>query len=141
MLMKQIGVVGAGQMGSGIAQVAAQAGFTVWLYDVAAEACQKGIKTIEKSLQKFVEKGKLSGDQLKTILARIQTTTHLNELKDCDLVIEAAPETIELKQNIFSMLSGIVKKEAILATNTSSIAIAKIAAETKQPENVIGLHL
>ncbi len=138
--MKQIGVVGAGQMGSGIAQVAAMAGFDVSLYDVEEIFVQKGLDRIRQSVAKFVEKGKLTAAQQEEILKRLQLATHIADLKNCEMVIEAAPENLALKQKIFQELDQAVQKSAVLASNTSSISIAKIAAATKRPDKILGLH-
>ena len=138
--MKSIGIIGSGQMGAGIAQVAAQAEFSVFLYDVADAALQKGLRTIETSLAKLAQKGKITEEQKKQTLSRLQATSKMDDFKKCDLVIEAVPEKLSLKQEIFQKLDSIVKKEAILATNTSSISITQVAAATQRPDKVLGLH-
>jgi len=140
MEIKKIMVVGAGQMGSGIAQVAAQAGFETILHDINLDIVNKGLNTIKKSLAKFVEKGKLSSEQMDEILSRIKPSDSLNNAFNCDLVIEAVVEKMEVKAKIFSELDQIAPPHAILATNTSSLPITEIAATTKRPERVIGMH-
>lgn len=134
-----IGVTGAGQMGAGIAQVFAQAGCTVHLHDAIAAGVEKGMKVIHNSLAKLSEKGKLS-ESAETIFARLSPTTHVQALVSCDLVIEAVPEDLALKTRVFTALDGVVQKQAVLASNTSSIAIAKLAAATQRPSQVIGMH-
>jgi 3-hydroxybutyryl-CoA dehydrogenase len=140
MEIKLIGVVGAGQMGSGIAEVALTSGFNVLMRDVTPEAVEKGKKRISTDLDKRVQKGKMSSQDRDGILKRLSTTTGLEDFKGCDFVIEAAVEEISLKGEIFRMLDQIVRKEAILASNTSSISITRIASFTKKPDRVIGLH-
>ncbi|OGQ23006.1 MAG: 3-hydroxybutyryl-CoA dehydrogenase [Deltaproteobacteria bacterium RIFCSPLOWO2_02_FULL_44_10] len=138
--LKTIGVIGAGQMGSGIAQVFATAGFHVVLQDTNAKQCAEAKKGIEKSLTKFVEKGKLAADQKENILARLTTTTELQGMKQADVVIEAVTENLNLKLQIFSQLDHIAPLHAILASNTSSISITSLAAATHRPDKVIGMH-
>ena len=140
MEIKLIGVVGAGQMGSGIAEVALTAGFNVLMRDVTPEAIEKGKKRISTDLDKRVQKGKMSPQERDESLKRLSTTTGLEDFKGCDLVIEAAVEQISLKGEIFKTLDQIVRKEVILASNTSSISITRIASFTKRPDQVIGLH-
>lgn len=135
-----IGIVGAGQMGRGIAQVAAQTGFEVILFDAFKNSLDFGHGFIKTQLDKGVEKGKWSSDQAKAALAKIKTATDMSDLKNCDLVIEAATEKKELKFEIFKNLDAVVKKEAILASNTSSISITEIAAVTKRAPQVAGMH-
>ncbi len=135
-----VGVIGAGQMGAGIAQVFAVAGFKVIMQDVKQEFCDKGLNVIKGSLAKFLEKQKLTKDVHDAAIANIKTTVKLGDLAPCDIVIEAAPEILNLKSEIFRSLDGITKKETILATNTSSISIAKIGAATKRENKVIGMH-
>jgi 3-hydroxybutyryl-CoA dehydrogenase len=135
-----IGVVGAGQMGNGIAQVFAAKNFTVVMMDVAEVALEKGLKTIEKSCDRLVAKEKMTAEQKTKLLANIKTSTDMAALANCDVVIEAATENINLKMEIFRQLDQKVKKEALLCTNTSSISITKIAAQTKRPEKVTGMH-
>jgi len=138
--IKVIGVVGAGQMGSGIAEVALTAGFNVLMRDVTPEAIEKGKKRISTDLDKRVQKGKMSPQERDESLKRLSTTTGLEDFKECDFVVEAAVEQISLKGEIFKTLDQIVRKEVILASNTSSISITRIASFTKRPDQVIGLH-
>ncbi len=140
MEVRKIGVVGAGQMGSGIAQVAAQAGFSVVLRDVEERFLERGMNAIRRSLAKFVEKGKLSQEAHDATLARIQTTLSLEDFADCDLVVEAIVENEAAKIELFERLDAIVKPEGILASNTSSIPITKLASATSRPERFIGMH-
>ena len=138
--IKKIGVVGAGQMGNGITQVAAASGFQVVMFDIASASLDKGLGTIAGSCDRLIKKAAMTEDQKKDLLSKIKATTQLKDLADCDFVVEAATENIELKLNLFKQLDEIVKKEAILATNTSSISITKIASATKRPEKVAGMH-
>ncbi|QRN92877.1 3-hydroxybutyryl-CoA dehydrogenase [Archangium violaceum] len=140
MATEHIIVVGAGQMGSGIAQVALQAGLRVTLVDVSKEGLAKGAERIKAGLKKLVEKGKLDEARLKAADTNLATATSATEVKDVDLAIEAVTENEDLKRRIFVELDGVVKPGGILATNTSSIPITRIAAATKRPENVIGMH-
>jgi 3-hydroxybutyryl-CoA dehydrogenase len=140
MEVKSIMVVGAGFMGAGIAQVAAQAGYKVHLYDIAPAAVEKGIAGIKKILGKNVDKGKLAQADMDAALAHIISSTKLEDAQDCELVIEAVFENFELKKEIFQKLDEICKPEAVLATNTSSIPITKIAAAVKRPDKFIGMH-
>jgi len=140
MEIRLIGVVGAGQMGSGIAEVALTSGFDVLMRDVTPEAVERGKKRISTDLDKRVQKGKMSSEERDGTLKRLSTTTGLEEFKGCDFVIEAAVEQISLKGEIFRTLDQIVRKEVILASNTSSISITRIASFTKRPDRVIGLH-
>ena len=135
-----IGVIGAGTMGNGIAQTAANAGIDVIMCDVSAEFVERGVANISKSLDRFVKKETMTEDQKAEVLGRIRTTTELDELKDCSLVVEAATENFDIKKQIFEKLDSICGPDAILSSNTSSISITKIAAVTKRPENVIGMH-
>ena len=135
-----IGVIGAGTMGNGIAQTAANAGFDVVICDVNAEFVEKGIQNIGKSLDRFVKKETMTEEQKAEVLGRIKTTTNLEDLKDCSLVVEAATENFEIKKQIFEKLDTITSPDAILSSNTSSISITKIAAVTKRPDKVIGMH-
>ena len=139
--MKNIAVIGAGTMGNGIAHTFAQCNYNVQLIDVSEIALEKGITTIQKNLERMVVKGKITtADKTKT-LSNITTYTSLKEgVKYANLVIEAATENINLKLKIFKELDEVCLKESILATNTSSISITKIAAATKRPEKVIGMH-
>ncbi|NHM28603.1 MULTISPECIES: 3-hydroxybutyryl-CoA dehydrogenase [Desulfofundulus] len=138
--VQKVMVVGAGQMGSGIAQVAAVAGCQVILNDIKDEFVQRGLSNIEKNLSRDVSKGRLQEDQKAEILARITPSTSLADAKDVDLVIEAAIENMEVKSSIFKQLDEICPAHTILATNTSSLPITQIAAATKRPEKVIGMH-
>ncbi|MBI0387163.1 MULTISPECIES: 3-hydroxybutyryl-CoA dehydrogenase [Thermoactinomyces] len=141
MEIKRIAVIGAGQMGSGIAQVAAQSGFSVSLHDVAEEQVKKGLARIEGLLEKGVAKGKWTGEEKEAVLSRIQTTADLQEaVKDADLVIEAVVENMAVKTDLFRRLDQYSPKYAILASNTSSLPITEIAAATSRPESVIGMH-
>lgn len=135
-----IGVVGAGTMGNGIAQTAANAGCDVVMCDVSQDYVDRGVANIGKSLDRFVKKGTITEDQKNEILARVKTTTNLDDLKDCSLIVEAATESFDIKKQIFEKLDAIAVPEAILSSNTSSISITKIAAVTKRPEKVIGMH-
>jgi 3-hydroxybutyryl-CoA dehydrogenase len=137
---KQLAVIGAGLMGSGIAQVAAQAGWDVVLRDVSDEALARGRGGIEDSYAKFVAKGRLAAAEAEAALARITTTTDLEAAADADIAVEAVFEKTEVKQEIFRALDGIVKDEAVLASNTSAIPITRIAAATGRPERVVGTH-
>lgn len=138
--IKVIGVVGAGQMGNGIAQVAATSGFKIIMLDVSEKSLEKGLATIKSSTEKLMKKNLMSEDERTQILSRIQTTTKYEDLKDCDAVIEAATENIDLKLKIFTELDKTVKKSAYLFTNTSSISITKIASITQRPGQVAGMH-
>jgi 3-hydroxybutyryl-CoA dehydrogenase len=135
-----IGVIGAGTMGNGIAQTAAAAGFDVVMCDVQQEFVERGLANIGKSLDRFVKKETMTEAQKGEILGRIKTATELGALKDCSLTVEAATENFEIKKQIFEKLDEIAGKDAILSSNTSSISITKIAAVTKRPEKVIGMH-
>ncbi|WPB82277.1 3-hydroxybutyryl-CoA dehydrogenase [Archangium violaceum] len=140
MASEHIIVVGAGQMGSGIAQVALQAGLRVTLVDVSKEGLAKGAERIKAGLKKLVEKGKLDAAKLEAATANLATATSATEVKDVDFAVEAVTENEDLKRRIFLELDSVVKPGGILATNTSSIPITRIAAATKRPENVIGMH-
>ncbi|MBE3553956.1 MAG: 3-hydroxybutyryl-CoA dehydrogenase [Thermicanus sp.] len=140
MELKKIMVVGAGQMGSGIAQTAAQAGFEVLLHDLSEELIRRGLGKIGKDLNRLVEKGKLNEQEREEILERIQPAPLLVDARGADLVIEAVVEKMEVKTHLFRTLDGILGKEGILATNTSSLPITELAAVTDRPERVIGMH-
>ena len=140
MEIQHIGGIGAGQMGNGIAQVAACAGFQVSMIDIKKEYLDKAMANIRKSLEKLVSKDRLSQTESSIALSRINYSTSMIEVSDADLVIEAVPEILELKNSIFSKLDDICKPSTILASNTSSISIDKIANSTKRPELVIGMH-
>ena len=135
-----IGVIGAGTMGSGIAQTAAAAGFEVVMCDVSPDSVERGLLNIGKSLDRFVKKDTMSEEEKGQALSRIKTTTDLDDLKDCSLVVEAANEDFEVKKQIFKQLDRICAPDAILSSNTSSISITKIGATTKRPDKVIGMH-
>ncbi len=139
MKISQIGVVGAGSMGNGIAQVAAQAGYPVMLFDISGTQLEKATESIKKSLAKLEEKGKLTSPAAQ-IASKIKTTTKLEDLSSCQFVIEAATENRDLKFKLFKDLDSLLPKEAILATNTSSISVTEIASKTKRPEKVAGMH-
>ncbi len=140
MEIKKIGVVGAGQMGSGIAEVALTSGFDVLMRDVTMEAVQKGRLRIVRDFDKRIQKGKMTGGEKEAILQRLLTTIKLEDLGKCDFVIEAAVENIPLKWEIFTKLDEVTPKETILASNTSSISITRIASVTRRPDRVIGMH-
>jgi 3-hydroxybutyryl-CoA dehydrogenase len=139
-MIKTIGVIGAGTMGNGIAQVFAQSGFTVMLVDIAQPLLDRARGTVEKSLDKFVRKGRLSADARDATLGRLTTTTSLDNLVSADYVIEAIVEEIEAKRALFTSLDAIVPGEVILASNTSSISITALGAATKRPDKVLGMH-
>ncbi|WP_394190356.1 3-hydroxybutyryl-CoA dehydrogenase [Paenisporosarcina quisquiliarum] len=140
MNIQKVLVIGAGQMGSGIAQVCAQAGFDVKLNDMKDEFFERGLGIITKNLSRNVEKGRMTEDEKTKVLSRITKSLDLNDASDVDLVIEAAVENMEIKQSIFKRLDEITPKHAILASNTSSLPITEIAAVTNRPEQVIGMH-
>lgn len=140
MELKMIGVVGAGQMGSGISEVAVTTGFNVLMSDVSQEAIERGKKRIEADLDRRIQKGKMTLEEKGDVLKRLSTTTELKNFVNCDYVIEAATENIPLKGEVFKRLDEIVRKEVILASNTSSISITRIASLTKRPDRVIGMH-
>ncbi len=140
MEIKRIGVLGAGSMGNGIAQVAAQAGYQVIMRDIEDRFVQNGLKAIEKFLAKSVEKGKMAEGQKKEILDRIRGTTRMEELNDVDFVIEAVFEDLSLKRDVFKQLDEVTRPHVILATNTSSMSVTEIAMATKRPEKVAGMH-
>ncbi|SET23124.1 3-hydroxybutyryl-CoA dehydrogenase [Salinibacillus kushneri] len=140
MQSKKIMVIGAGQMGSGIAQVFAQSHFQVKLNDISEEALTKGLNTIEKSLNRSVKKERISQQDKTDTLERLSTTTKLSDAFDCDLVIEAVVENMDVKTKVFGELDKITADHAILASNTSSLPITEIAAATHRPEQVIGMH-
>ncbi len=138
--MKTIMVIGAGQMGSGIAQVAAQAGYQVILNDIKDEFVTRGINGIEKNLNRNVEKGKMTAEEKEAILKRFKLSTSLHDAANADLVVEAAVENMVIKSQIFKTLDEVCPEHTILASNTSSLPITEIAACTKRPEKVIGMH-
>ena len=140
MAFRKIGVVGAGTMGNGIAQAFAQAGFEVVMSDVAQAALDRAMATIAGSYDRLIKKEKMTAEQKAAALGRIRTATELAALKDADLVIEAATENLELKLKIFRQLDELAKADAVIASNTSSISITKLAASTKRADKVIGMH-
>ena len=140
MEIRQIGVVGAGSMGNGIAKVAAQAGYQVIMRDIEDRFVQNGLKAIEKFLAKSVEKGKMAEAQKKEVLGRIKGTTRMEDLEDADFVIEAVFEDLSLKKDVFKQLDELTRPQVVLSTNTSSMSITEIAAVTKRPEKVAGMH-
>jgi 3-hydroxybutyryl-CoA dehydrogenase len=135
-----IGVIGAGTMGNGIAQTAASAGFDVVMSDISEDFLSRGLANISKSLDRFVKKETMTEEEKGSVLGRIRTATDLEALKNCSLVVEAATENFEIKRAIFEKLDFICSPDTILSSNTSSISITKIAAVTKRPEKVIGMH-
>ena len=139
MAIHKVGVLGCGLMGSGIAQVAATAGFEVTVLEVEQKFLDKGFAGIEKSLAKFAEKGTIK-ETPQAIRARLKGTTNMQDLADCDIVVEAVIENIPEKKKMYSALDGIVKKDAIFASNTSSISITELMTATKRPDHFIGLH-
>jgi 3-hydroxybutyryl-CoA dehydrogenase len=134
------GVIGAGTMGNGIAQVAARAGFQVVMRDVGEEFLQRGLQAIDKSLHRDVDKGRLTADEKQEILSRIRTTTETADLASASFVVEAITESYEAKREVFAALDRLVGPDAILASNTSSISITKLGAATRRPDKVIGMH-
>jgi len=140
MEIKLIGVLGAGSMGNGIAQVAAQAGYQVIMRDIEDRFVENGLKAIDKFLAKSVEKGKMAEDQKKAIIGRIKGTTKMEDLKGVDFVIEAVFEDLNLKREVFKALDGVTRPDVLLTTNTSSMSVTEIASATKRPEKVAGMH-
>ena len=140
MAIQKIGVVGCGLMGSGIAQVCAQAGFATVVREVSAELVEKGLKGIEKNLARLVEKGAITEAAKTEIRRRLKGVTALDELKDCDLVVEAIIEQLPAKRELFSTLDSLCPAHTIFASNTSSLTITEIAAVTKRPQRFVGLH-
>lgn len=140
MAIKNVFIMGAGVMGSGIAQVSAEAGYNVTLMDIKEEILNKSLVGIEKGLDRKIKKGTIQESDKASAMSRIKTTVDLKDAKDADLVIECAPEELEMKKNIFKQLDGVCPEHAILGTNTSSLPISGIAAATKRPEKVIGIH-
>ncbi len=139
-MIKKIMVIGAGQMGSGIAQACAQSGYDVLLYDIDEKFTKRAIEKITAFLSKGVTKGKITEEDKNKALSKIKTTVDLFDGRDTDFIIEAAPENLELKKKIFSELNEICPKDTILSTNTSSLSITEIASVTERPEKVIGMH-
>ena len=140
MEIKKVGVVGCGSMGGGIAQLCAQSGYQVVVSEINDEFLKKGMGAIDKTLARSVEKGKLSQADKDAVMGRLKGTTSTKDFADCDLVIEAAIENLELKKKIFAELDGICSPNAILATNTSCLSIIEMAVVTKRPDKVVGLH-
>jgi 3-hydroxybutyryl-CoA dehydrogenase len=140
MAIKTIGVLGAGSMGHGIAQVAAQAGYDVILVDVEDRFIDGAIKKIDKFLAKSVEKGKMTADQKSGILGKIKGTTKIEDLKNAEFIVEVVFEEMDLKKKVFKQLDELVGKDVIIATNTSSLSVTEIAAATSRPDKVAGLH-
>ena len=138
--VRRIGIVGAGQMGGGIAQVCAQSKYSVSLVDISEDALENAVSSIRKRLQRLIEKNELAPDELEATIENISTTTTYQDFGDCDLVIEAATEDEEIKKTIFKKLVPALRKDAILATNTSSISITRLAAATDRPERFMGMH-
>jgi 3-hydroxybutyryl-CoA dehydrogenase len=140
MEIRKVGVVGAGTMGNGIAQAFASAGYEVVMRDIKQEFVDRGMATIKKSLERLASRNKITGEAKDATLGRIKGTVPLDPMADCDLVVEAALEQVDLKVKLFGEIDDIVKKDAILATNTSSISVTKIAAATQRPSQVVGMH-
>ncbi|HSH83198.1 MAG TPA: 3-hydroxybutyryl-CoA dehydrogenase [Herpetosiphonaceae bacterium] len=138
--IRAVGVVGAGQMGSGIAQVFAQRGYDVTMVDVDEAAVARGLKAIGSSVDRLIKKGAIAADEREALLGRITTATEIESLAETDLVVEAATERRDLKFDLFRRLDALCPPETILASNTSSISITEIAAQTRRPEKVIGMH-
>jgi 3-hydroxybutyryl-CoA dehydrogenase len=135
-----IGIIGAGTMGNGIAQTAAASGFEVIMCDIRQDYVDKGFQNISKSLDRFIKKETMTEAEKAEILGRIKITTNIEDLEDCTLIVEAATENFEIKKQIFQKLDELTSEETILASNTSSISITKIAAVTSRPDKVIGMH-
>ncbi len=140
MEIEQIAIIGAGQMGNGIAQVSSCAGYRVTMIDIKEEFLDKGMNTINNSLNKLVSKGKMSEIEAESAISRISTSTDKSSASNADLVVEAIPEVLSYKTSLFAELDSLCKPEAILATNTSSISIDSIASSTNRPDRVIGMH-
>ena len=140
MEIRKVGVVGLGTMGAGIAQVSVQAGFETVGREISGELAERGRSTIEHYLARGVEKGRLSEDEKAAALSRLHLVTELDELRDCDLVIEAVLEELDLKREVFAELDRVTRPEAVLATNTSALSVSAIAEATRRPERVVGMH-
>lgn len=140
MNIQKIAVVGAGTMGHGIAQIAAQAGYTVYLNDVNDEIIKKAIGKIDKNCDRLVQKGKMTEDDKRGILSRIEACPSLTQIANADLIIEAVSENEEIKKQVFKDLDALAKANTIIATNTSSISITLLAAQTKRPDKIVGMH-
>ncbi|HEY0321025.1 MAG TPA: 3-hydroxybutyryl-CoA dehydrogenase [Pyrinomonadaceae bacterium] len=139
-MSETIGVIGAGTMGNGIAQVCARAGYSVVMRDVRTEFLERGLQTIDKSLQRDVDKERLKEEEKRAIISRIRTATDWEALSDASLVVEAVSEAFSVKTEVFQKLDEVTRPDVILASNTSSISITKIAAQTRRPDKVIGMH-
>lgn len=140
MQISNIGIVGAGTMGSGISQVAALTGYDIVMQDVSDEATSRGLGTIDKSLQRLVDREKITADAKDAAILKIRTTTNLSDLADCDLVIEAATENMDLKLDLFEEIDKVSRPETIIASNTSSLSLTKLASVSNRPDKVIGMH-
>jgi len=140
MAIQKVGVVGCGLMGSGIAQVAAQAGFPIVVREVSPEIIEKGLKSIEKNLARLIEKNTITEAQKSEIRGRLKGTTSLDDLKDCDVIVEAIIEQLPAKRELFSALDALCPPSTIFASNTSSLTITEIATATKRPQRFVGLH-
>ena len=140
MAIQKVGVIGCGLMGSGIAQISAQAGFKTVVREVSPNALEKGMGSIKKFLQGGVDKGKLAPEDMAKTLANLSGTTDFKDLADCDLVVEAATENLGLKKELFGALDGVCKPEAIFASNTSSLSITEMSTFAKRPDRFLGLH-
>lgn len=140
MEIKNVGIVGAGQMGNGIAQVAAASGYNVIMQDISNEAIDRGLNTIRTSIDRLIKKSIVTENQKTEIMGRIQGTTDVKSFKECDIVIEAATENVELKIKIFKQIDEVLPSHSLLVSNTSSISITKMAAATRRPEKVAGMH-
>jgi 3-hydroxybutyryl-CoA dehydrogenase len=140
MQISNIGIVGAGTMGSGISQVAALTGYDIVMQDVSDEATSRGLGTIDKSLQRLVDREKITADAKDAAIRKIRTTTDLSDLADCDLVIEAATENMDLKLDLFEEIDKVSHPETIIASNTSSLSLTKLASVSNRPDKVIGMH-
>ena len=138
--IRTLGIVGAGQMGSGIGQVAAQSGFSVLLYDVTTDLVDRALANIQRNLIRLTDRGTLSAEEQQAIQERLRGTGNLADMRDVDLVIEAAPEDYAIKKDLFEQLSRVTRPETILASNTSSISLTQLGAVTTKPEKVIGMH-
>lgn len=138
--IKTIGVLGAGVMGNGIAQVAAMSGYNVIMRDIEDRFVEGGLKNINKSLSRSVEKGKMSADDKNAIMGRIKGTTKMEDMKDVDFVVEVVLEVMDIKKKVFAELDELTKPEAILSSNTSSMSLTEIANITKRPDKVVGMH-
>ena len=138
--IRTLGIVGAGQMGSGIGQVAAQSGFSVLLYDVTTDLVDRALANIQRNLIRLTDRGTLSAEEQQAIQERLRGTGNLADMRDVELVIEAAPEDYAIKKDLFEQLSRVTRPETILASNTSSISLTQLGAVTTKPEKVIGMH-